>query len=68
MRLILDTNTVVSALLWKGPPHALLGAVRERRDVTLHTSPKLLALVKYQDIRVVTAVEALPIVAASART
>ena len=24
MRLVLDTNTVVSALLWKGPPHQLV--------------------------------------------
>ena len=24
MRLVLDTNTVVSALLWQGPPHQLI--------------------------------------------
>jgi putative PIN family toxin of toxin-antitoxin system len=24
LRLVLDTNTVVSALLWQGPPHQLI--------------------------------------------
>ena len=43
MRLVLDTNIVVSALLWKGSPHALLAQVRERPKVTLYTSAKLLA-------------------------
>ena len=43
MRLVLDTNTVVSALLWKGSPHDLFAAVRERRDIALYSSPKLLA-------------------------
>jgi hypothetical protein len=31
MRLVLDTNTVISALLWKGVPHELLAAARETR-------------------------------------
>jgi len=43
MRLVLDTNTVISALLWKGEPHNLLAAARARRATTLHTSAKLLA-------------------------
>ncbi len=43
MRLVLDTNTVISGLLWKGSPNQLLALVAERRDITLHTSPKLLA-------------------------
>ena len=43
MRLVLDTNTVISGLLWKGLPHQLLAVAGERRDITLHTSPKLLA-------------------------
>jgi putative PIN family toxin of toxin-antitoxin system len=43
MRLVLDTNTVISALLWKGVPHHLLVSVRVRRDITLHTSVRLLA-------------------------
>ena len=43
MRLVLDTNTVISALLWKGVPHDLLAAARARRATTLHTSAKLLA-------------------------
>lgn len=43
MRLVLDTNTVVSGLLWKSSPHQLLAIAGERRDISLHTSPKLLA-------------------------
>jgi len=43
MRLVLDTNTIISALLWKGAPHGLLATARERRATTLHTSAKLLA-------------------------
>lgn len=42
MRLVLDTNTVVSALLWRGTPHALVKAARAR-PVALFTSPILLA-------------------------
>lgn len=43
MRLVLDTNTVVSSLLWKGSPHQLLSVVRGRRDIVLYSSPTLLA-------------------------
>lgn len=43
MRLVLDTNTVISGLLWKSSPHQLLALAGERHDITLHTSPKLLA-------------------------
>ena len=43
MRLVLDTNTVVSGLLWKSSPHQLLTIAGERRNISLHTSPKLLA-------------------------
>lgn len=43
MRLVLDTNTVISGLLWKGPPHALLTAAREDPNILLHSSPRLLA-------------------------
>jgi len=42
VRLVLDTNTVVSALLWHGTPHELIAAARTR-PVTLFTSPVLLA-------------------------
>lgn len=42
MRLVLDTNVVVSALLWDGPPRRLLIAAREHR-ATLFTSAPLLA-------------------------
>ena len=43
MRLVLDTNIVISALLWKGSPHDLFAVVRGRRDIALYSSPKLLA-------------------------
>jgi len=43
VRLVLDTNTIVSGLLWKGPPHAVLMAARERNDILLYSSPRLLA-------------------------
>jgi putative PIN family toxin of toxin-antitoxin system len=41
MRLVLDTNVVVSALLWNGKPRQLLNAAREGR-VDLFTSVPLL--------------------------
>ena len=41
MRLALDTNTVVSALLWRGLPRQLLEAAR-RGSVTLFVSPALM--------------------------
>ena len=43
MRLVLDTNIVISALLWKGSPHDFFTAARGRRDIALYSSPKLLA-------------------------
>ena len=42
MRVVLDTNVVVSALIWGGPPFALLEPATER-DLLLCTSPILLA-------------------------
>jgi uncharacterized protein len=42
VRVVADTNTVVSAFLWGGPPAAVLAAAREGR-ITLFTSPVLLA-------------------------
>jgi len=42
MRIVLDTNTVVSALLWHGVPHALVSEAGTRPVVFL-TSPVLLA-------------------------
>ncbi len=41
MRLVLDTNTVISGLLWQGPPGQLLDAVQSGR-VSLYTSVPLL--------------------------
>lgn len=42
MRLVLDMNVVVSALLWAGTPRRLLEAARQRR-IELFTSVPLLA-------------------------
>jgi len=42
MRAVFDTNVLVSALLWDGPPHALLEQVRNG-TVMLISSPALLA-------------------------
>lgn len=42
MRIVVDTNIVVSALLWGGPPRAVLTAAREQR-ITLYTSAPLIA-------------------------
>lgn len=42
MRIVADTNTVLSGLLWQGPPRRLIDLARERA-VTLCTSTALLA-------------------------
>jgi putative PIN family toxin of toxin-antitoxin system len=42
MRIVADTNTVLSGLLWQGPPRRLLDLARQRA-FTLCTSPTLLA-------------------------
>lgn len=41
MRVVLDTNTVVSALLWGGPPLRLIDAANDER-IELYTSDALL--------------------------
>lgn len=41
MRVVLDTNVVVSGLLWRGPPRQLLDLAR-RNTITLYTSAVLL--------------------------
>lgn len=43
MRVVVDTNTLISALLWQGTPYRLLMALRETPSVALFTSPALLA-------------------------
>jgi uncharacterized protein len=42
MRIVADTNAVLSGLLWQGPPRRLLDLARERK-ITLCTSLALLA-------------------------
>lgn len=41
MRIVADTNCVVSGLLWDGPPRRILERARDGH-LTLHTSPALL--------------------------
>jgi putative PIN family toxin of toxin-antitoxin system len=43
VRLVLDTNVVVSALLWRSPPYHLLQAIRQRGKVLLFTSAALVS-------------------------
>ena len=42
MRLVLDTNVVMSALLWRGKPYQLLEAIRQRSNLQLYSSGALL--------------------------
>ena len=42
MRIVLDTNVVTSALLWRGIPYQLLQAVRQRANLQLYSSQALL--------------------------
>ena len=42
VRIVLDTNVVMSALLWRGKPYQLLQAIRERSDVQIYSSAVLL--------------------------
>ncbi len=42
VRIVLDTNVVLSALLWRGTPYRLFEAVRQREQVELFTSTALL--------------------------
>lgn len=43
MRVVVDTNTLISALLWQGTPYRLLVVLRETDGIDLFTSPALLA-------------------------
>ena len=43
MRIVLDANVVLSALLWRGTPHRLREAIRAQPSAQLFTSAALLA-------------------------
>jgi len=68
MRVVADTNTIVSGLLWRGAPRQVLDAARDGM-ITLFTSAILLAeledvlkrakLKEYQGISILTASELL---------
>jgi putative PIN family toxin of toxin-antitoxin system len=42
VRLVLDTNVVISALLWRGTPYRLLEAIRRHDGLQLYSSSALL--------------------------
>ena len=42
MRIVLDTNVVLSALLWRGTPYRLLQSIRSNRQIVLFSSAALL--------------------------
>lgn len=42
MRILLDTNVVLSALLWRGTPHHLLAAIAQHSSIQLYSSTALL--------------------------
>jgi len=42
VRIVLDTNVVMSALLWRGTPFRLLQAMRQRSEVRVFSSQVLL--------------------------
>jgi uncharacterized protein len=51
LRIVLDTNVVLSALLWRGKPYRLLEVTRRSGDIRLVSSPMLLAeLADYLEI------------------
>jgi putative PIN family toxin of toxin-antitoxin system len=42
VRIVLDTNVVISALLWRGPPYRVFQAARQQDRLRLFTSPALI--------------------------
>jgi uncharacterized protein len=42
VRLVLDTNVVLSGLLWRGTPYRLLEAIRQQSAVQIYSSAALL--------------------------
>ena len=41
-RIVIDTNVVLSGLLWRGPPHALLTHIGQNPGIQLFTSQALI--------------------------
>lgn len=42
VRIVLDTNVVLSALLWRGAPHHLLAAIGRQQRIQIYSSTALL--------------------------
>jgi predicted nucleic acid-binding protein len=64
VRLVLDTNTALSGLLWGGTPGRLIDAAKS--DLIVSGDRHLLDLKCFQRIAIVTAAEALERVASGA--
>ena len=54
MRIVLDTNIVISALLWRGAPYQLLHTISQHTDIQLYSSAVLLE--EFTDVLMRTAV------------
>jgi len=73
VRIVADTNTVLSGLLWSGPPQQLIHAAREERielcmlaaraDAIVSGDKRLRNLKTYQAIPIHGAAEALALIA-----
>jgi putative PIN family toxin of toxin-antitoxin system len=67
VKVVLDTNTVISAIGWDGPPRRILLALRNGRH-TLVTSPELLdevtRVLRYPRLRPLAAQPLLPVILA----
>jgi putative PIN family toxin of toxin-antitoxin system len=48
VRIVLDTNALISGLLWSGPPHDIIGLIEAHTYITLCTSPALIA--EFRDV------------------
>lgn len=70
MRIVADTNTVISGLLWSGAPHQLINAARRRRDDAAILACAIAAQVDAivsgdNDLRVLTSYQGIPILSAA---
>ena len=51
MRIVLDTNVALSALLWRSTPYRLLETIRQRGDVQIISSAALLEELQNSGVR-----------------
>jgi predicted nucleic acid-binding protein len=64
VRIVLDTNVVVSTLIWAGTPSKLVqAAIAAEADLLVSGDRHLLALGSHRNIRIVTPAEAARLIA-----